>query len=105
MPISTFAGVLEEELALYNKKHSDYGSNTIEEMGLVGILVRIHDKVHRAIQLTQDGYEAKVVDESLDDTLMDLANYANLGLVLLREGKGIDWKIPEVEEEVIEDDE
>ena len=85
--MSLFADILKEELELYVNKHSDYGANTIEEMGLVGILVRIHDKTHRAIQLSEKGYVAKVVDEKLEDTLMDLANYANLGLCLLREGK------------------
>jgi hypothetical protein len=102
--MSTFSDILEEELELYVNKHSDYGDDTIEEMGVVGILVRIHDKIHRALQLSKEGYVAKVVDERLEDTLMDLANYANLGLVLLREGnkKNLDgWlkKEEEVEDE------
>ena len=76
--------IMRENYLLYCRKHADYGSLPIEESGLVGILVRILDKVHRALRLSEDGRTGKVVDESLLDTLMDLSNYANMGILELR---------------------
>ena len=71
----------EEELNLYIAKSHDYGNKSIEETGVVGILVRILDKVHRALHLSEDGRMAMVTDEKLEDTLMDISNYANMALI------------------------
>ena len=71
----------EEELDLYIRKSLDYGSKPIEETGTVGLLVRILDKVHRALRLSEDGRMAMVTDENLRDTLMDISNYANMAII------------------------
>ena len=71
----------EEELDLYIRKSFDYGSKPIEETGTVGLLVRILDKVHRALHLSEDGRIAMVTDENLRDTLMDISNYANMTII------------------------
>lgn len=53
-----------------------------------GILVRISDKVSRIYNLTAKADDPEYADaikmESLEDTFLDLANYAILGLILLR---------------------
>jgi len=51
----------------------------------VGLLVRMTDKLARACRLAQ-GQTAQVQDEALADTLMDLANYAVLAILVLNEG-------------------
>ena len=71
----------ERELNLYIAKSRDYGNKPIEEAGIVGLLVRILDKVHRALHLSGDGRMATVTDEKLEDTLMDISNYANMALI------------------------
>ena len=72
-----------EELNLYIAKSFDYGSEPIKETGVVGLLVRIIDKVHRALHLSEDGRIAMVTDENLKDTLMDISNYANMAIIEL----------------------
>ena len=77
--------IMDEELQLFERKNSDYGDSFVE-LGVVGNLIRIKDKLARALVITKK--EAHIVeDENLEDTLMDLANYANLCLLLLRGAK------------------
>ncbi len=70
----------------YINKNSDYGNSfdkSLDEFGIVASLVRMTDKLNRAKQLSQQ--EARV-DESMRDTLMDLANYAVMTVRWLDEG-------------------
>ena len=67
---------------LYVSKNHDYGDSyaNIRKEYPTSILVRIADKVSRLKTLI-GGAEAKVQNESIDDTLLDLANYCILELV------------------------
>lgn len=77
--------IMNDELELFMRKNSDYGDSFVD-LGIVGNLIRIKDKLNRALVITEK--EAHVVEnENLEDTLMDLANYANLCLLLLRDAK------------------
>ena len=61
----------------YIKKNHDYGdsfSKSIEDFGPAAALVRISDKYYRLSSLFKSK-EALVDDESVVDTLLDLANY------------------------------
>lgn len=61
------------------KKNHDYGNSFFESLdkrGLVAALVRMEDKMNRLDSLSER--EAQVTDESLIDTLLDLANYSIL---------------------------
>lgn len=73
------------ELAeIYEKKNHDYGdsfSKSYEEYGLTMVCIRLQDKVNRLKVLAE--IEGKVEDETLEDTLMDLANYSILTLIEL----------------------
>lgn len=88
-----FALFLAEELELYKKKRRDYGPYPINETGVVGLMVRIHDKVHRVMNLSEDGKNIEVSDERLEDTLKDIANYANMGLLQLEHKRMQKWRI------------
>lgn len=71
---------------LYYRKNSDYGGSvteTFNKYGLVSFLVRLEDKLNRARSLNERG-SAKVNDEKIEDTLMDMANYAMLAVIELR---------------------
>ena len=67
-----------EGLELFIKKNADYG-NSYKQYGLIGVLVRLQDKINRALHITQHGIHVK--DESLRDTLIDLHNYAAMALM------------------------
>ena len=70
---------------LYITKNHDYGNSvhdTYEKYGLTSFLVRIEDKLNRARTLSKN--DAKVNDEKIEDTLMDIANYAILAVMELR---------------------
>lgn len=67
---------------IYAAKNRDYGDSFGEgfkEYGLIMPAIRLDDKLHRFKQLIQQ--EAAVKDESITDTLMDLANYAIMTIV------------------------
>lgn len=84
-----FEGVLSEMRSLYIAKNADYGDSfakSVEKYGLISALTRISDKFNRAEQLIM-GNEAKVKDEKLRDTLIDLASYAIMTIVELDKTK------------------
>lgn len=63
---------------LYERKNHDYGDSfhqTFVEEGLAMPRIRLGDKFSRFKTLSR-GENAKVTDESIRDTLLDLANYA-----------------------------
>lgn len=65
---------------LYAKKNRDYGNSfhdTYLEEGLAMSRIRLSDKLARFKKLSHKcDYEGAVEDESIRDTLIDLANYA-----------------------------
>ncbi len=80
-----FDAVLADIAALHRRKAADYGAEPIADTGLDGVLIRMNDKLHRARRLAralEDG--AAVNDETIEDTLQDLAAYAVIAMVLLR---------------------
>ncbi|MHB9075692.1 MAG: nucleotide modification associated domain-containing protein [Desulfobaccales bacterium] len=84
----TFDTVLKRMAEIHQAKNADYGSSYNLAPALLGIpahmglLVRMTDKLARACKLAQ-GQAAKVGDEALTDTLLDLANYAVLAILTL----------------------
>ncbi|MDB6352707.1 DUF1599 domain-containing protein [Trichococcus sp. K1Tr] len=69
---------------LYAAKNKDYGDSfgdSFQEYGLTMPAIRLDDKLHRFKQLIKQ--EAEVKDESITDTLMDLANYAIMTIIEL----------------------
>jgi len=85
------------DLKTIKQKNRDYaqGDDTfqnfrmVEDAGLItveeGIVVRMSDKMQRIINLLND--DAAVEDETIEDTLSDLRNYANILQVYLEEEK------------------
>ncbi len=70
--------ILEEMHNLYLRKNADYGDSfaQLRKRYPNFVCMRLFDKLNRLDTLIQPGYEAKVTDEKLEDTLMDIANYA-----------------------------
>ena len=75
---------------IYSKKNHDYGDSfhaTYLEEGMAMPRIRLSDKLNRLKSLTRKADEAQVNDESIRDTLMDLANYALMTVLELDEEK------------------
>lgn len=70
-------------LNLFIKKNTDYG-DAFANYGVIGVLMRIQDKLQRAVSITKNGINL-VNDERIQDTLLDLHNYAAMALMLLNE--------------------
>ena len=76
--------ICEEQNHLYDQKNHDYGDSfgeTFKKLGIISAVTRITDKVNRLQILCTK--ESKVKDESIIDTLKDLANYAIMTLIEL----------------------
>jgi hypothetical protein len=70
---------------IYDAKNRDYGdsfSQSFKEEGMAMVRIRLGDKLNRLKNLTR-GAEQQVKDESVRDTLMDLANYAIMTIMEL----------------------
>lgn len=75
--------ICKEINALYAMKNHDYGDSfhqTFVEEGMAMARIRLGDKFSRFKTLSRGG-EQKVNDESIRDTLIDLANYAIMTVV------------------------
>lgn len=82
------AGICAELTNIYKKKNADYGdsfSRAIKKYGLTSALVRIGDKFNRLENLVLHNKQ-EVKDESVQDTLLDLANYCIMTVMELRNG-------------------
>jgi hypothetical protein len=73
--------IQSEGLALFAKKNADYG-DAFAKYGVIGVLMRIEDKIQRSLSITKNGVNL-VSDEGIKDTLLDLHNYAAMALMLL----------------------
>lgn len=77
--------ICKELNEIYAKKNADYGNSfgdTFQKLGLISAVTRISDKYNRICNLaTKKSDEAKVKDETIEDTLKDLANYCIMTLI------------------------
>lgn len=72
---------------LYERKNKDYGDSfgkSFNEYGMSMPCIRLDDKLNRLKSLTINKNERLVADESIADTLADLANYAIMTLIELK---------------------
>lgn len=76
--------IQNEAKELFIKKNTDYG-DAFAEYGAIGVLVRLGDKIKRLQSITNNSITL-VEDEKLRDTLIDLHNYAAMGIMLISQG-------------------
>ena len=74
---------------IYIAKNTDYGDafgDTFKKLGIISAVTRIADKTNRLMSLSaKTEVERNVKDETIKDTLMDLANYAIMTLIEMEE--------------------
>jgi hypothetical protein len=81
--VDQLKAIQQEALELFAKKNADYG-DAFAKYGVIGVLMRIEDKIQRSMSITKNGVNL-VNDEGIRDTLIDLHNYAAMALMLLNE--------------------
>lgn len=97
MGTNLFKVITNEMLDLYEIKNKNYGdsfSKQFQEYGLTSVCIRLEDKLNRLKSLNKQILEAKngiadinVDDESIKDTLIDLANYSVLAIMEISKGE------------------
>lgn len=83
-----FRDITDSMIQTYQAKNQDYGNSfekTLDRFGLVASIIRLSDKMNRIESLSQK--KAKVESESIEDTLLDLANYAIMTVIWLRKNR------------------
>ena len=71
----------------YAKKNADYGDSfgkTYRDLGIISAITRINDKFNRLVSLARRPNNQQVLDESISDTLLDMANYAIMTAIELQ---------------------
>lgn len=83
-PFKDYTNQLADVLNQKNQAYGDSFTKSVDKFGKTVIAVRLSDKFNRICNLIKRG-ELKENDESLEDTLLDLAGYSILGLKYLKE--------------------
>jgi len=95
---SEFKRLQKEQYELFCRKQYNYGKGNImlggdiekkedRKMSLSGVVIRMNDKLNRLMSLILKSRE-DVVDESVEDTFIDMANYSIIALLVNR----MKWK-------------
>jgi hypothetical protein len=90
--LSNFRSLQEKMLSIALAKNADYAGEddpfaNFREFGTLGFLVRMSDKWKRIRNLVGSVTGPAVKDETVEDTLLDLANYCLLLICWLRSEK------------------
>lgn len=70
---------------IYKAKNHDYGDSfgdTYKKLGIISAVTRLSDKMNRLMSLAVS-HDVQVKDEKIEDTLLDMANYAIMTLIEL----------------------
>ena len=93
-----FEDIQSEMFTLFLRKQADYGPTNVGmgsevvdtdrkvKRSLAGLSVRLNDKVQRFLNLTFNNREPE--NETLEDTLIDIANYAVMAIIVQRKQWG-----------------
>lgn len=88
MPPKTFREIAEAQINLYESKNADYGDaadKLFESYGLNYYLIMLEQKLLRIKNLNEK--QDKANNESIEDSLLDMSNYAILAVESLRKKK------------------
>lgn len=72
---------------IYQRKNQDYGDSfgkSFRKRGITSAMVRMEDKWNRLDNLTLNPDNIKVKEESIEDTILDLANYLIMTYIELK---------------------
>lgn len=84
-----FEAITKEMVKLYETKNKNYGDSfdkSLDEDGLLVSKIRLGDKFSRFVSLLKNN-STGTKDESIEDTLIDMANYAVMTIKWMRDRK------------------
>lgn len=87
--VNAFEDITLELRNLYDSKNMDYNDSfgqSFRKWGLPMSCIRLGDKLNRLDSFAM-GKDIHVTDEKVEDTLMDMANYAIMTLIELKMAK------------------
>lgn len=90
--VDTFAQVQNENYEVFLQKQHDYGARNIslggdmdneddQKLALIGITIRLNDKVQRLLNLVKDSRDPQ--NESVRDAFLDISNYGAIAQVVM----------------------
>ena len=88
--VEQFMSITQNMTKTFAAKNHDYGNSfeeSLDEFGLVASVVRLGDKMNRIKSLIKK--EAQVKDESIKDTLLDMANYAIMTVMWMNKKQNV----------------
>ena len=88
--VEQFMSITQNMTKTYAAKNHDYGNSfeeSLDGFGLVASVVRLGDKMNRIKSLIKK--EAQVKDESIKDTLLDMANYAIMTVMWMNKNQKV----------------
>lgn len=83
--LNEYQQIINKLYKIYVDKNHDYGNSfddTCDEFGLVAPVIRMNDKIKRCKSVLKNN-DFKV-NESLEDTISDLANYCIMTLMWMK---------------------
>ena len=83
--VARHCAICQKLNAVYKAKNHDYGDSfgdTFKKLGIISAVTRLSDKMNRLMSLAV-AHDAQVKDEKIEDTLLDMANYAIMTLIEL----------------------
>lgn len=89
--VDRFGTIIRKMHEIFIKKNHDYGNSfeqSLNEEGLAASRIRMGDKWNRYKTLSKNNSNIQVNDESIRDTLLDLANYAIMTVMWLDKQNG-----------------
>lgn len=87
--VEQFKQIAKEISELYEKKNTAYGNsfgNTYRKLGIISAVTRISDKYNRLCNLATNP-NINDLNESIEDTLKDLAAYSIMTLIEIQNKK------------------
>ena len=81
--VGKFSAVLSEMQEIFRKKNADYGNafkDMYSEYGLIYPVMHLREKLNRIESIMKNG-KAEVSNESIKDSLQDMANYCVMTLI------------------------
>jgi predicted DNA-binding protein len=81
-----FDEIIQQMSDIHRRKNADYGDAAYKgykEFGITYYIIQLHNKLSRLKSLTENNGKPQV-NESIEDTLLDMANYAVLALEALK---------------------
>jgi len=79
----SMALLMKEVFEIWKVKQLSYGPHNISTFGLKGVVVRLWDKLQRIVRLTWMDIGNPLQDETIRDTLLDVADYGLIGVLVL----------------------